>query len=292
MSTQSTPLLDPARTPHSPLSPLNPLGLRVLVVESDACSAATLVADLLRHGYQAESVATGTAALRRYPSVDLVLLDFELPDLDGLEVCRSIRAACCVPVIAVTARGSELDRVLGLRAGADDYLVKPYGLSELTARMDAVLRRAQPPRLQQPDLIDHGPLRIDAASRRITLAGRPVELTRKEFDLLHLLASHPESVIPRKQLIHQVWGGTWSRRTVDTHVSSLRGKLGSSAWIVTVRGVGFRLGHPPRPAAAPAHEAGRPPEGERPATSGQTLPPGAVTHPRWVDPGLRRAPDR
>jgi DNA-binding response OmpR family regulator len=219
--------------------------LRVLVVENDLRAADSLVQGLLRQGYAAQSVATGTKALQAHRDADLLLLDLDLPDLDGLEVCRGIRAVCDTPVIAVTARGSELDRVLGLQAGSDDYLVKPYGFRELLARMEAVMRRVR----QQPaaaQVITHGPLRIDVGTRVATLDGKPVDLTRKEFDLLRLLASQPGTVMPRRQLMAQVWDDTWSHRgrTIDTHVSSLRGKLGSSSWIITVRGVGFRLGHP------------------------------------------------
>lgn len=179
-----------------------------------------------------------------YEDADLVLLDLELPDLDGLEVCRGIRSANDIPIIAVTARGTELDRVLGLQAGADDYVVKPYGFRELMARMDAVMRRARPP-ANAPHVVSRGPLRIDVGSREVSVDGRIVDVTRKEFDLLYLLAAQPDTVIPRKRVIHQVWGDSWSRRTVDTHVSSLRHKLGCSDWIITVRGVGFRLGHGP-----------------------------------------------
>ncbi len=219
--------------------------VRVLVVESEPRAAEALVQGLRRHGYRAESVATGAKALQVHRSSDLVLLDLELPDLDGLEICRSIRATCDTPIIVVTARDTELDRVLGLQAGSDDYLAKPYGFRELMARMEAVMRRARP---QQPveQVITRGSLRIDARTREVRLDGRPVEVTRKEFDLLHLLASQPEAVVSRRQLMVQVWDDSWSRpgRTIDTHVSSLRNKLGSSSWIVTVRGVGFRLGHP------------------------------------------------
>lgn len=200
-----------------------------------------LARGLQRHGHEVHRVETGNDALLAYEDADLVLLDLELPDLDGLEVCRGIRAACDIPVIAVTARGTELDRVLGLQAGADDYVVKPYGFRELMARMEAVMRRARPHRTPA-QVLSHGPLRIDASSREVSVAGRRVEVTRKEFDLLCLLAAHPDTVIPRKQIMRQVWGGSWSRRTVDTHVSSLRNKLGCSDWIITVRGVGFRLG--------------------------------------------------
>ncbi|THA54646.1 response regulator transcription factor [Streptomyces sp. A1136] len=213
---------------------------RILIVESNAVEAETLARGLRRHGHEVDIVATGSEALRSYTDADLVLLDLELPDLDGLEVCRGIRAAHEIAVIAVTARGSELDRVLGLQAGADDYLVKPYGFRELMARMEAVMRRARPPR-PVAAAITAGPLRIDAGTREVTLDGEPVETTRKEFDMLYLLASHPGTVIPRKLLMERVWGDSWSRRTVDTHVSTLRNKIGAG-WIITVRGVGFRFG--------------------------------------------------
>ncbi|MFI7016158.1 response regulator transcription factor [Streptomyces sp. NPDC050164] len=218
--------------------------LRILVVEGEPNAAMSLVQLLRRHGYQAESVATGAKALQAHHNCDLVLLDLELPDLDGLEICRSIRAICDTPIIVVTARDTELDRVLGLQAGSDDYLAKPYGFRELMARIEAVMRRARPQR-PLPQVITRGLLRIDAGTREIRLGGRLIEVTRKEFDLLHLLASQPETVISRRQLMVQVWDDSWSRpgRTLDTHVSSLRNKLGSSSWIVTVRGVGFRLGH-------------------------------------------------
>ncbi|MGW2958067.1 response regulator transcription factor [Streptomyces sp. NPDC001220] len=250
---------------HGPLVPLAPGGhparpapaqgapragvLNILVVENDPRASDTLRQGLVRHGYATHGATTGAQALRGHREADLVLLDLDLPDLDGLEVCRGIRAVSDLPIISVTARGSELDCVLCLQAGSDDYLVKPYGFRELLARMEAVLRRAQVRPTAQPAagrVVTHGPLRVDPGARTATLDGRPLDLTRKEFDLLHLLASQPSTVVPRRQIMAQVWDDAWSPRgrTVDTHVGTLRGKLGSSAWIVTVRGVGFRIGSP------------------------------------------------
>ncbi|WP_229700922.1 response regulator transcription factor [Streptomyces camponoticapitis] len=218
--------------------------MRVLVIENDAAAAETLVRGLRRHGNDATSVGTGASALKTHRQAEFVLLDLELPDIDGLQVCRTIRDSTDTPIIAVTARGTELDRVLGLQAGADDYLVKPYGFRELLARMDAVMRRASPgtPVAQE---VSHGPLHIDAGAREVRLEKELVKVTRKEFDLLHMLVSRPDHVVSRQQLMSQVWEETWTKsgRTIDTHVSSLRSKLGASTWITTVRGVGFRIGH-------------------------------------------------
>lgn len=240
MTTQVAPALGPADAPDGRHQPT----LRLLVVEGDARASDALLKGLIRQGYVAHAVASGAEALRAHFESDMVLLDLDLPDLDGLEVCRRIRATSNTPIIAVTARDSEFDRVLGLQAGSDDYIVKPYGFRELLARIEAVMRRvrAQPVPAQT---IEHGPLQIDPASRRATLAGEPLDLTRKEFDLLLLLASKMHSVVSRQQIMAQVWEDTWPPhgRTVDTHVSTLRSKLGSHSWIVTVRGVGFRLGH-------------------------------------------------
>ncbi|WP_410606463.1 response regulator transcription factor [Amycolatopsis sp. lyj-109] len=217
--------------------------MRVLVVEHDAVIAEDLTRDLRRHGHEVKSVDSGAQALKLFRGADMVLLDFALNDLDGLEVCRGIRTAGDTHMIAVTAPCTELDRVLGLQAGLDDYLMRPFGLRELLARMDAVTRRVRPRPL--PVLvISRGPLRIDVGKREVRLHDEPVELTRKEFQLLHLLASHHDAVVSRKRIMSEVWHEDRMRssRTIDTHVNTLRQKLGAGTWIVTVRGVGFRLG--------------------------------------------------
>ncbi|WP_028476848.1 response regulator transcription factor [Nocardia sp. CNY236] len=219
-----------------------PLTFDVLVVESDLDHIDVLTRELQRHGHTVTAVETASEALRAHDEASIVLLDLELPDLDGIEVCRAIRSASDVPLIAVTARESELDLVLGFQAGVDDYVVKPYRFRELLARMEAVMRRSLPATATPSRVIVYGPLRIDASTREVFLDDCPVLVTPKEFDLLYLLASSPGCVLPRKQIMRRVWGDCWSRRTLDTHVSSLRSKLGSAGWVVTVRGVGFRIG--------------------------------------------------
>ncbi len=216
---------------------------QVLLVESGHRQRELLSEALGRHVHQVTCVDTGAKALDVYDQADVVLLGPDLPDIDGLEVCRAIRATCDIPIIVVTDRDSELDCVLALQAGADDYVVKPYGFRELLARMDAVMRRATP-RRQGEHIIEHGPLRIDTLTREVQLHNRVIPMSRKEFDLLRLLAANPDSVISREHIMRQVWNDSWSRRTVDTHVSSIRGKLGEKSWILTVRGVGFRIGRP------------------------------------------------
>lgn len=217
--------------------------VRVLVVEKGSVHAEKRQRDLRRQGYAVKSVDTGAKALQAYRISDLVLLDLDLPDIDGLEVCRSIRAASNKPIISVSAGDTETDRILALNAGADDCLVGGCGSREMLARVEAVLRRSLPCR--QPDrVISLGSLSLDGQTHEARLGGRPVKLTGKEFELLHKLASHPDEALSRKQLMASVWGTSWadSSRTVDTHVRSLRAKLGTRSWIITVRGVGYRIG--------------------------------------------------
>ena len=215
--------------------------MRILVVEDEDAIAEPLVDGLRREGFDVERAATGGAALEA-AEPDLVLLDLRLPDTDGLDVCRRLRERSSVPIIVVTARGEEADRVVGLELGADDYVVKPFGLRELIARIRAVTRRTS----AQTHV--HGPLRVgglevDERARRAQLDGRPLDLTPKEFDLLAALARDPGAAVSRRRLLEDVWETTWygSSKTIDVHVAALRRKLGDPGWIETVRGVGFRL---------------------------------------------------
>jgi two-component system, OmpR family, response regulator RegX3 len=214
--------------------------MRLLVVEDEDTIAEPLVEGLEREGFVVERAATGQEALDA-DVPDLVLLDLRLPDLDGLEVCRRLRERSRVPIIVVSARGEEVDRVVGLELGADDYVVKPYGLRELLARIRAVLRRAEPAGADGLSHVDG--LEVDPRTRRATVDGRELALTPKEFDLLALLAADPGAAVARDRIFAQVWGTRWygSPKTIDVHVAALRRKLGDPGWIETVRGVGFRL---------------------------------------------------
>jgi DNA-binding response OmpR family regulator len=214
--------------------------MRVLLVEDDDAIAAPLAEGLGREGLEVSRVSTGAAALAADP-VDLVLLDLGLPDLDGLEVCRQLRVRSNVPVIVITARGEELDRVLGLELGADDYVVKPFGFRELMARIRAVTRRTAGQ--AAAPVVQVGDLEVDLRSRRVTVAGDEVELTRKEFDLLALLAADPGALRTRQEILEEVWDAHWygPTKTLDVHVAGLRKKLRDPGLIETVRGVGFRL---------------------------------------------------
>jgi two-component system response regulator RegX3 len=214
--------------------------VRILVVEDEDTIAVPLAEGLRREGFDVFRAATGESALEA-PAVDLVLLDLRLPDLDGTEVCRRLRARSDVPIIIVSAKGEEIDRVVGLELGADDYVVKPFGFRELLARIRAVMRRARP---EESDGVLHaGSLLVDLRARRVTLDGSELELTPKEFDLLALLTSDAGAVVTRERILREVWDTDWfgPTKTIDVHVASLRKKLGDGRWIETVRGVGHRL---------------------------------------------------
>jgi two-component system response regulator RegX3 len=216
----------------------------VLVVEDDPTIAEPLASGLRRRGYGAVVVGTGAAALAA-DGYDVVLLDLGLPDMDGYDVCRRLRSGSDVPIIVVTARGDETDRVIGLELGADDYIVKPFGFRELVARIRAVTRRVHP-RADDGQRRVVGTLQLDPRTRRVQLDGREIELTPKEFDVLATLMDEPGVVVSRRRLAEQVWESAWysHSRTLDVHVGALRRKLGDPAWIETVRGIGFRLGRP------------------------------------------------
>jgi two-component system response regulator RegX3 len=224
----------------------------VLLVEDEASIAEPFARALQREGLRPVVAPTAAAArelvVSRRP--DIVLLDLSLPDGDGRELCREWRRDSQVPIIMLTARGTETDRVVGLELGADDYVVKPFSAAEVAARIRAVLRRAPPDRATQLEHATIGELTIDPATRSVTLAGEELGLTRKEFDLLARLAREPGTVVSREDLMADVWDENWfgSTKTLDVHIGFLRRKLGDAAaaprYLRTVRGVGFRLAAP------------------------------------------------
>jgi DNA-binding response OmpR family regulator len=214
-------------------------GKTVLVVEDDPGIASQLVRALSRGGYRVSHVGTGEQALRS-PDPDVVLLDLGLPDTDGVQVCRRLRHRSGAAIIVITAYGEETDRVTALDAGADDYLVKPFGLSELQARIRAVLRRTQP----GGDIVRHGSLTVDLRTRKVGVAGREVALTAKEFDILAALAADPGRVQSRQEILEAAWDSNWygPTKVLDVHIAALRRKLGVPGLIETIYGHGFRLG--------------------------------------------------
>lgn len=221
----------------------------VLVVDDEESYRQALHSGLSHEGFAVEVAADGHEALRLFHRLrpDLVLLDVMLPDQSGVELCQRMRAVAPVPIIMVTARDSEVDVVVGLEVGASDYVSKPFRLRELVARMRAVLRRGPVAQVARDEVLTEGPVRLDQARREVTVEGRPVELSRKEFDLLALLMAQPGQVVTREWCIDRLW---WDQdladsRTLDTHVKRLRRKLepdpANPRHIVTVRGVGFRF---------------------------------------------------
>ena len=220
--------------------------MHVLLVEDDDRVAAAVAAALHRERMTVDRLATGREVLARTPGADVVLLDLGLPDVDGLEVCRRVRAAGDTPVIVVSARGEVADRILGLHSGADDYLAKPYAVGELVARIHSVTRRR---RVADPagDVVALAEgLVLDHVRRTVTDRGTPVALSRKEFAVLALLAAADGAVCSRDRIVAEVWGRSWpgAGRTLDVHVATLRTKLGRPDLVTTVRGVGYRLAAP------------------------------------------------
>jgi two-component system response regulator RegX3 len=227
----------------------------VLLVEDEASIAEPFARALGREGFDAEvapTAAAARAAFARCPP-SIVLLDLTLPDGDGRELCREWRRQSSVPIIMLTARGTETDRVVGLELGADDYVVKPFSVPEVAARIRAVLRRAQAAAPATAPVVTLGALQIDLSTRRATLDGRDLGLTRKEFDLLARLARDAGRVVSREDLMADVWDENWfgSTKTLDVHIGFVRRKLGDDAadprYLRTVRGVGFLLASPGAP---------------------------------------------
>lgn len=223
--------------------------MNILLVEDDPSVAASVIDGLENEGFKVQHVATGSAAIAaaRLQSAELILLDLGLPDIDGQQVCRTIRTEVSTPIIILSARSEEVDRVLALEFGADDYLVKPFGMRELVARIRAVKRRSNSVEPESA-LVNQtiGALSIDRRSQRIFVNGVEVTLTPKEFDLLEYLASDPGAVYRRNDIMREVWDTDWyqTTKTVDAHIASLRKKLNHPDWIEAVRGVGFRLAIP------------------------------------------------
>jgi len=228
----------------------------ILVVE-DETSIATFVAAYLRNaGYGVKTAATAQAALIQLASdvPALVILDLNLPDGDGVELCRRIRKTSDIPILMLTARDEDIDKIIGLEVGADDYMTKPFNPRELVARVKSILRRAAPERRKsESEELQHGDLTINAGKREVHVGDEEIRLAPKEFDLLWELLDHRGIVLTRDQLLERVWGYTFAgdTRTVDVHVRQLRRKLGDASPIVTVWGVGYKVA-PPRDAAVSA----------------------------------------
>lgn len=223
--------------------------MRILLVEDDPSVAASVIDGLVNASMEVDHVSTGKEAVSKALSenFELILLDLGLPDMDGQDVCRSVREKSSTPIIILSARSEEIDRVLALEFGADDYMVKPFGMRELVARIRAVARRAGPAGATTSNPTQEiGPLSIDRRSQKVFVNGADVYLTPKEFDLLAYLATDPGAVYRRNDIMSEVWDTNWygTTKTVDAHVAALRKKLGNQEWIEAVRGVGFRLGVP------------------------------------------------
>jgi len=224
-------------------------GQSILVVEDETSIASFVALYLKNAGYRIQTAGTGREALERAAAEkpSLIVLDLMLPDVDGLEVCRRIRQTSDVPILMLTARDEDVDKIIGLEVGADDYLTKPFNPRELVARVKSVLRRSVPERREaQTKQIKHGDLEIDVGRREVLVSGTEVQLAPKEFDLLWELLDHRGLVLTRDQLLERVWGYTFAgdTRTVDVHVRQLRRKLGEASPIVTVWGVGYKVASP------------------------------------------------
>jgi DNA-binding response OmpR family regulator len=227
----------------------------ILVVEDEASIASFVALYLKNAGFAVRTAATGAEALKQFAAAEpaLIVLDLMLPDIDGVDVCRRIRARSDVPILMLTARDEDVDKIIGLEVGADDYLTKPFNPRELVARVKTILRRAAPERRPREDAqIRHGELVIDAGRREVRVGDKQIQLAPKEFDLLWELLDHRGLVLTRDQLLERVWGYTFAgdTRTVDVHVRQVRRKLGDASPIVTVWGVGYKVAPEPSPVTA------------------------------------------
>jgi DNA-binding response OmpR family regulator len=230
-------------------------GHSILVVEDEASIASFVAMYLKRAGFTVRVAGTGEGGIEAAAadSPSLIILDLMLPDLDGIDVCRRVRQRSDVPILMLTARDDDVDKIIGLEVGADDYLTKPFNPGELVARVKSILRRANPERRElESAFLEHGELTIDAGRREVKIAGEEVQLAPKEFDLLWELLDHQGLVLTRDQLLERVWGYTFAgdTRTVDVHVRQLRRKLGDASPIVTVWGVGYKVSAEPKVARA------------------------------------------
>ena len=222
---------------------------RLLVIEDEPSISEPLAYMLEKEGFEVAVAATGPAGLEEFArsGADLVLLDVMLPGLSGTEVCRTLRQTSAVPVIMLTARDSEVDKVVGLELGADDYVTKPFSHRELLARIRAVLRRRSEPEETAPAALEAGPVRMDVDRHRVTVDGAAVQLPLKEFELLEILLRNAGRVLTRQQLIDRVWGADYvgDTKTLDVHVKRLRAKVepepGSPKHLLTVRGLGYKF---------------------------------------------------
>jgi DNA-binding response OmpR family regulator len=227
----------------------------ILIVEDESSIASFVALYLKNAGYGVRTVGKGTDALDQI-SADppaLVILDLMLPDIDGIEVCRRIRKSSDVPILMLTARDEDVDKIIGLEVGADDYMTKPFNPRELVARVKSILRRSTPERRQAESAVHrHGDLTVDAGRREVRVGEEEIQLAPKEFDLLWELLDHRGLVLTRDQLLERVWGYTFAgdTRTVDVHVRQLRRKLGEASPIVTVWGVGYKVSPAKNPAPA------------------------------------------
>jgi len=227
----------------------------ILIVEDEPSIASFVAMYLKRAGFAVRVAVTGEDAIEQAAAEapSLIVLDLMLPDLDGIDVCRRVRQRSDVPMLMLTARDDDIDKIIGLEVGADDYLTKPFNPGELVARVKSILRRASPERRElESAYLEHGDLSIDAGRREVTVGDEEIQLAPKEFDLLWDLLDHRGLVLTRDQLLERVWGYTFAgdTRTVDVHVRQLRRKLGDACPIVTVWGVGYKVSTEPKAARA------------------------------------------